>query len=236
MSHEPGVAARNIRRIKSPASRNPAAPAPTTGTCASRHEEDSCGCRSRWRTNGVVRERGQAESREADLRCHTARGPRSTPDIRSRSRSESHRGFRRSDRRGCSARSDAPSGGRRSIPGDPFFDPAGSWALHRRGGRATPRPGRHARAQHPIGARRQPCPRPQGEGRWRSLSRPPAHDAEADADEHGLRAARLPEAPPRARVHRPAELGPHFSGWHRVPAAAIALAVPGGRSGWWGFL
>ena len=41
--------------------------------------------------------------------------------------------------------------------------------------------------------------------RW-SVSRPPSHDAAADAREHGLRAAQLPEAPACAPVHRPTEL------------------------------
>jgi hypothetical protein len=112
---------RNIRGIKPVratqpnAARNPTPRAPTTGTCAesSRGEGGSCGCRSRRLARGVVHERGRGEDRADDLRCRTTRGRRSIPATRSRSRSEQRPDFRRSDLRGCSARSGAPSGGRR---------------------------------------------------------------------------------------------------------------------------
>ncbi len=60
--------------------------------------------------------------------------------------------------------------------------------------------------------------------RW-SLSRTPAHDAAADAREHGLRAAQLPEAPACAPVHRPTEL--------RVPLFGVAARTGphGARAG-----
>ena len=93
-----------------------------------------------------------------------------------------------------------------------FSIPAGPWALHRRGGRGTPRPRGHAWARHPSCARREPRPRPQREGRRRSLSRPSPHDAAPDANEHGLRSAQLSKAPSRSAGCRSAKLGPLFRG------------------------
>jgi hypothetical protein len=98
----------------------------------------------------------------------------------------------------------------RSIPGDSLFDPAGQRALHRRGRRSPSGPRRNARSRHPIGARRQPGPGPQGESRRRSLPRSSAQDAAGDANEHGVRAAQFPKAPPRTRGRRPAKLRPAF--------------------------
>jgi hypothetical protein len=100
----------------------------------------------------------------------------------------------------------------RSLSGDPFLYPAGPRALHRRGRRAAPRPRRRARARDPIGAGREPRPRPQGEGGRRSVPRPTARDAATDANEHGVRAAELPEAPARSPVDRSAELRTAFFG------------------------
>jgi hypothetical protein len=114
---------------------------------------------------------------------------------------------------------------RRSLSGDPLLDPAGSRSLHRRGRRAAPGPRRHARAGDPTGTGGQSRARPQGEGGGGSVSRPPAQDAAAGADEHGLRAAQLPEAPPRAPVHRPPELGATFLG------VAARAGDPGRRAG-----
>ena len=51
-----------------------------------------------------------------------------------------------------------------------------------------------------------------GQGRRRPVSRPTAHDAAADAREHGLRAAQLPQTPPRARLRQSAQLGAAFFG------------------------
>jgi hypothetical protein len=45
-----------------------------------------------------------------------------------------------------------------------------------------------------------------------------ADDAAADADQHGLRPSELPEAPPRAGLHRPAQLG----------SVLFGMAVPAG--------
>jgi hypothetical protein len=115
---------------------------------------------------------------------------------------------------------------RRSLSGDPFLDPAGSRSLHRRGRRAAPGPRRHARAGDPTGAGGQSRARPQRDGGGGSVSRPPAHDAATDTSEHGLRAAQFPEAPPRARVHRPAELGAALFG-----VAASAGGTLGCRAG-----
>ena len=98
----------------------------------------------------------------------------------------------------------------RSLPGDSLLDPAGPRSLHRRRRRGAPCPWWRARAGDSIGACRQPRPGTQGEGRRRSVPRPITDDAATDADEHGLRAAQLPEAPPRPRVYRSAELGATF--------------------------
>jgi hypothetical protein len=110
----------------------------------------------------------------------------------------------------------APAGHRpgvgRSLSSHPFLDPAGSRSLHRRGRRAAPRPRRHARARDPTGPGGESPARPPWEGGRRSVSRPPADDAAADAYEHGLRAAQLPEAPACARVHRSTELRPPLFG------------------------
>ena len=74
-----------------------------------------CGCPSRRRERGAGLGRGPDGSRAADRRCRTSRDPRSTRDIRCRSPSERRRGCRRFAPPGCSARSGAPSPGRRSI-------------------------------------------------------------------------------------------------------------------------
>jgi len=54
------------------------------------------------------------------------------------------------------------------------------------------------------------------------------HDAEADANEHGLRAAQLPEASPRACQHRPPELGSTFL---RVAPGPAGPERPGSHGG-----
>jgi hypothetical protein len=100
----------------------------------------------------------------------------------------------------------------RSIPRDPFLHSARPRAFHRRGGRGAPSPWRHARTRHSLGARRQSRPRPQGKGCLRSLPRASAHHTEADANEHGLRAAQPREASASARRHRSAQLGSTFFG------------------------
>ena len=113
----------------------------------------------------------------------------------------------------------------RSLSSDPFLDPAGSRSLHRRGRRAAPDPRWHARARDPTGSGGESPARPPWEGGRRSVSRPPAHDAAADAHEHGLRAAQLPEAPACAPVHRPTEL--------RTPLFGVAArtGAHGARAG-----
>ena len=87
------------------------------GTCAEsrRDEVGRCGCRSRRPGPGAGPARGRGENRGGDLRCPTSPGPRSIPGVRCRSRSGQRPGCRHFDRRGCSARSDAPSRGLRSI-------------------------------------------------------------------------------------------------------------------------
>jgi hypothetical protein len=95
----------------------------------------------------------------------------------------------------------------RSLSRDPLLDSAGPRPLHRRGGRAAPRPWRCARAGDPVGAGGEPRAWPERKGRGRPLPRPAPHDAAADAGQHDLHAAELPEAPEGAGVHRPAQLG-----------------------------
>jgi hypothetical protein len=116
----------------------------------------------------------------------------------------------------------------RRIPRRPLLHPAGPRALHRRGRRSAPRPRRHARTCRQVGARGQSSPRPQGEGRRRSLPCPSAYDAAADAREHGLRAAQLPEASPRTARNRPPQLGSPFFGVApppRLDSADVASAA-----------
>ena len=87
------------------------------GTCAESSESEvgRCGCRSRWPGLGAGLARARGESRGGDLRCLTPRGPRSTLGVPCKSRSGQRPGCRHFDQRGCSARSGAPSRGRRSI-------------------------------------------------------------------------------------------------------------------------
>jgi len=101
---------------------------------------------------------------------------------------------------------------RRSLSRDPFLGPAGSRALHRRGRRAAAGPRGRARPRDSPRAGGEPGARPQGKSGWRPVPRPSAHDAAADADQPRLRPAELPQAPARARVHRPVQLGPALFG------------------------
>ena len=225
-----------------PRATQPDAARAENGTCAesSRDERGRCGCRSAAaRTWGGARKGAGRKPRGRP--CDAAR--HATQDRPALSGAGHHPSDARAAVASLAARvRSAPTRHRagvgRSLPGDPLLDPAGPRPLHRRGGRGAPRPRRRARAGDPIGARGQPRARAQGEGRRRPVSRPTADDAATDADEHGLRAAQLPEAPPRPRVHRPAELGAAFLGVAARPAAtdvAPATALPRtwmARVGW----
>ena len=208
------------------------------GTCAqsSRAEGGKCGYPSRQPGPGAGLARGRAESRAADLRCPTSRDPRVDPRYPVQVTIRATPGLPSLALAAClrSAPSRHHAGFVRSLPGDPLLDPAGPRALHRRGGRGPPRPRRRTRARHPPGARRQPRPRPQGAGRRRPVSRPTAHDAAADANQHGLCAAQLPEAPARPRGHRSAELGSAFLGVASRPGghAMSRRPRPFRRLGW----
>ena len=203
------------------AATQPDAACADNGTCAESNWDEAgrCGCRSRRPGPGAGPARGRGENRGGDLRCPTSPGPRSTPVSGAGHDPGNARpavtsigaGVRRAPRR-------HRAGFGRSLSGDPFFDPAGPRALHRRGGRGAARARRHARAGDPVGARGQPRPRPPWEGRRRSVSRPGAHDAATYAGEHGLRAAQLPQAPPRSRGRRSAKLGSAFFGVASRPA------------------
>ena len=109
----PHPPSRDSSRTQSP--RNPGAVHSDNGTCAkSRSDGGSWACLSRWRARGAALARAPGENRAAAPRCPTARGRRSIPDIRCRSRSAPRAACRRFGHRGCSGRSGAPSRGRRS--------------------------------------------------------------------------------------------------------------------------
>ena len=198
---------------------NPPSARAETETCAesSGNGLGRCGCRSRRSERGAVLARERAESRAPtraanfDAARHPTEGRPTVPGA----------GHHPSNARSTVASFAAgvrstptrhhPRVGR-SLPGDSLLDPARSRPFHRGGRRGAPCPRWRARAGDSIGARGQPRPGTQGEGRRRSLPRPTPEDAATDADEHGLRAAQLPEAPPRPRVRRSAKLGAAFFG------------------------
>jgi len=113
ISHRTSAPARNDLQ----ASTQPAAGRAENGTCAesNRDELGRCGCPSRRPGRGAELARVPAANRAAGHRCHTSPDPRSTRAIRCRSPFEPRRGCHRFARRACSARSDAPSPGPRSI-------------------------------------------------------------------------------------------------------------------------
>ena len=206
-AHIRGIKTRDRRNLRAP--RNPTPPAPKTkharNQVATSAADAAAPCGGETVGRGSERGRPKAARPTVDAARHTTQD---RPAVSGAGHHPSGAGAAVASLLPTVQR--APAGHRpgvdRSLSSDPFLDPAGSRSLHRRGRRAGPHPRRRARARDPTGPGGESPARPPGKGGRRSVSCPPAHDAAADAHEHGLRAAQLPEAPACARVHRSTEL------------------------------